>query len=204
MTSSTPGRRRRAPSAGLGAPRGKWEEAFIAPLTAEGRAGARRLATALNPVSAALARWAIHDPAVLDSHLEALEAQGFGDPALTDMAGQIIRLRLDAERLDSEGLQRHLADCGFNALLIDIDRAASLAGAPFMKPDVIVGDARSQWSRAFEALSRLAALDEALTAAREDLVGGRDSSAHRTLKMERDRLRRAVEAGTIWTEDPSV
>jgi DNA primase len=139
---------------------------------------------------------------VLDDHLEAFEARGFGDPALAELASQIIRLRLSAERLDSEGLQRHLADTGFSALLIDIDRAATLAGAPFMKPDVTLAAARSQWSRAFEALSRLAALDEALTAAREDLVGGKDSSAHRSFKAERDRLRRAVETGTIWTEDP--
>ncbi|HEY5289442.1 MAG TPA: DNA primase [Caulobacteraceae bacterium] len=183
--------------------RGKGRETFILPLTAEGRAGARRLAGAVNPAAAALARWAIHDPSVLDDHLEGFEARGFGDPALSDLAGQIIRLRLTAERLDSEGLQRHLADCGFSALLIDIDRAAALAGAPFMKPDVTLAVARSQWSRAFEALSRLAALDEALTAARADLVGGKDSSAHRSFKMERDRLRRAVETGTLWTEDLS-
>ena len=182
--------------------RGREREPFLTPLTAEGRAGARRLAKAVNPVSAALARWAIADPAVLDDHLEALEARGFGDPALSELAGQIVRLRLSAERLDSEGLQRHLADCGFNALLKDIDRASTLAGAPFLKSDVIVGDARSQWSRAFDALSRLAALDDALTAAREELAGGKDSSAHYALKAERDRLRRAVETGTIWTEEP--
>jgi DNA primase len=51
-------------------------------------------------------------------------------------------------------------------------------------------------------LSRLAALDDALTAAREELAGGKDSSAHYALKAERDRLRRAVETGTIWTEEP--
>jgi DNA primase len=181
--------------------RGRGGEIFLAPATPEGRAGAPVLARRVRLVSAALARWAIHDPAVLDDHLEAFEAHGFGDPALADLAGWIIRLRLTAERLDSEGLQRHLADSEFSALLIDIDRAATLAGAPFMKPDVTLAAARSQWSRAFEALSRLAALDEALTAAREDLVGGKDSSAHRLFKIERDRLRRAVETGTIWTED---
>jgi len=177
---------------------------FIPPLTPEARAGARRLAKALSPTAAALARWAIHDPPILDNHLEAFETHGFGDPALAELAGQIIRLRLEAERLDSEVLQRHLAECGFSALLIDIDRAASLAGAPFMKPDVTLAAARSQWSRAFEALSRLAALDEALTAAREDWVGGKGSSAHLELTKKRDGLRRAIEAGTIWTEDPTV
>ena len=177
---------------------------FIPPATPEARAGARRLAKALNPTAAALARWAIHDPSVLDDHLEAFETHGFGDPALVELAGQIIRLRLEAERLDSEGLQRHLAECGFSALLIDIDRAASLAGAPFMKPDVTLVAARSQWSRAFEALSRLAALDDALAAARDNLVAGGDSLTHREFKTERDRLRRTVETGSIWNDDPSA
>jgi DNA primase len=113
----------------------------------------------------------------------------------------LIRLRLDADRLDREGLQRHLAGCGFSALLNDIDQAASLAGAPFIKSDVTLVAARSQWSRAFEALSRLAALDDALAAAREDLVAGGDSSAHREFKTERDRLRRAVKTGTIWNDE---
>jgi DNA primase len=179
-------------------------ETFIAPLTPEGKAGARRLARAINPAAAALARWAINDPAVLDDHLEALETLGFGDPALNDLAGRIVRLRLDADRLDREALQRHLAECGFSTLLIDIDRAATLAGAPFMKPDVTLAAARSQWSRAFEALSRLAALDNALTAAKHDFAAGGDASAFMAFKTERDRLRRAVETGTIWTEDPSA
>jgi DNA primase len=181
--------------------RGRARETYVAPLTAEGRAGARRLAGALKPVPAALAHWAINDPAVLDEHLEDLEARGFGDPALNELASQITGLRLTADRLDSEGLRRHLAGCGLDRLLIDIDRAAAHSGAPFMKPDVTLAAARTQWSRAFEALSRLAALDEALLAAREDLVGGKDSSAHRTLKTERDRLKRAVETGSLWNED---
>jgi DNA primase len=194
----------RGPGRGLGRGRRGAAETFIAPLTAEGRAGARRLASAILPAAAALARWAINDPAVLDDHLEALEALGFGDPALKDLAGQIVRLRLDADRLDREALQRHLAECGFSTLLIDIDRAATLAGAPFMKPDVTLAAARSQWSRAFEALSRLAALDVALTAAKHDFAAGGDASAFMAFKTERDRLRRAVETGTIWTEDPSA
>ena len=197
-----PPRPERGPWRGPWRGQGREREPFLTPLTPEGRAGARRLARAVHPVSAALARWAIADPAVLDDHLEALEVRGFGDPTLSELAGQIIRLRLSAERLDSDGLQRHLAGCGFSELLKDIDRAATLAGAPFLKSDVNIGDARSQWSRAFDALSRLAALDDALTAAREDLAGGKDSSAHYALKAERDRLRRAVETGTIWTGEP--
>ncbi|HEY1562260.1 MAG TPA: DNA primase [Caulobacteraceae bacterium] len=192
------------PAGGRGAWRGTGRDTFIAPLTDAGRAGARRLAGALKPLPAALARWTLDDPAVLEEHLEDLEARGFGDPALSDLASRITALRLTADRLDSEGLRRHLADCGLSALLIDIDQAAAKSGAPFMKPDVTLAAARTQWSCAFEALSRLAALDEALTAAREDLLGGKDSSAHRELKMERDRLKRAIESGSIWQEDPKA
>ncbi|MDP2009497.1 MAG: DNA primase, partial [Phenylobacterium sp.] len=99
----------------------------------------------LDPILAALAQYAINDPAILDDHLEeSFTAQGFGDPALSQLAKEIIRLRLDAEHLDSATLTRHLASCGFNALLTDIDRAASQAGAPFMKSDVSLEAARSQ------------------------------------------------------------
>jgi DNA primase len=184
--------------------RGNLRDSFIAPLTDEARAGARRLAGSLRPLPAALARWSLDDPAVLDEHLEDLEARGFGDPALADLASRITGLRLTADRLDSEGLRRHLADCGLSALLIDIDQAAAKSGAPFMKPDVTLAAARTQWTRAFEALSQLAALDEALATAREDLLGGKDSSAHRALKTERDRLKRAIESGSIWNEDPNA
>jgi DNA primase len=177
---------------------------FLAPATAEGRAGARRLAAALSAIPAALARWAVHDPPVLDDHLEDLEACGFGDPALAELASAIVRVRLSAERLDTDSLQRHLAGSGFSELLSDIDRAAAHSGAPFMKPDVTLTTARSQWSRAFEAMCRLAALEEALTAARQDLVAGGDSKAHRTVKVERDRLRRAVETGAIWSDEESA
>lgn len=188
----------------VGGRRRRGDSPFIAPSTLAGRAGAQRLASALAPGPAALARWALNDPEVLDDHLEALAAHGFGDPALGALASATLRLRLSAERLDSVALQRHLADSGFSALLSDIDRAAAQSGAPFLKPDVTLTAARSQWSRVYGAMSRLAALDEALAAARDDLVAGVDSSAHRALKLERDRLRRAVETGTIWSDEPGA
>ncbi len=92
-------------------------------------------------------------------------------------AREIIRLRLESDRLDTEGLRRHLTGCGFAALLIDIDRAATHAGAPFMKSDVTLAAARSQWSYAFEVLNRLAALEDAVTAAKLALGGAVGASA---------------------------
>jgi DNA primase len=138
---------------------------------------------------------------VVDDHLEALEARGFGDPALNGLAKEIIRLRLSADVLDSDALRRHLAQSGFSALLIDVDRAAAHAGAPFPKDDITLAAARSQWSYAFEVLNRVAALEDALKIAKQDLAGRAGASTLMALKSERDALRRAIETGTIWTPD---
>ncbi|MGA0599709.1 DNA primase [Caulobacter sp. KR2-114] len=192
-----------------GGRRGPWreDEGSLYP-TPQGVAAAKRLAGSLGAAPAALAKHAIADPHVLDEHLEALEAYGFGDPALDQLAKEIIRLRLEAEHLDTEALQRHLAATGFSALLTDIDRAAPHSGAPFIQSDVTLATARAQWSHAFAVLNRLAALEQALTAAKHDLGDGATSGASgtavfMTLKTERDALRRAVRLGTIWIEDGS-
>jgi len=160
---------------------------------------ARRLSASIDPVAAALALQAITDPSVLDDHLEALQVRGFGDPALDDLAREIIRLRLEAEHLDSAPLRRHLTEAGFSTLLIDVDRAAAHAGAPFTDDDVTLAAARSQWSYAFEVLNRVAALEDALDLAKQDLAGGDSASVLMSLKRERDRLRRAIRTGSIWT-----
>ncbi|HEV2363936.1 MAG TPA: DNA primase [Caulobacteraceae bacterium] len=173
------------------------------PPTPEGKAAAQALSRAIKPAAAALARQALADPDLIDEHLEGVQARGFGDPALAAVAKEIVALRLTADRLDSEGLRRHLRDHGFSALLIDIDRAADRSSAPFLKEDVTLAAARSQWSHGFAALSRLAALDEEIAAAKGELGGGLASSAFIALKGRRDLLRRRVEAEEIWTSDGS-
>jgi DNA primase len=120
-----------------------------------------------------------------------------------DLTAEIIRFRLDTDHLDTEVLARHLASCGFNALLTDIDRAAAKSGAPIMKPDVSLEVAKSQWSQAFAGLSRLAALDEAIASAKGNLSGRSDMEALERLKGERDALKRAIRTGTIWAGDGS-
>ena len=133
------------------------------------------------------------DPVCLDDCLESpFASAGFGEPALAGLAKEIIRLRLESEHLDTRGLARHLAGGDFEALLTDIDRAAAKSGAPFLKPDVSLEDARSQWSQAFARLSRLGALDEALSAAKGDLGGALSMDVFSRLKGERDRLRRQI------------
>ncbi len=194
----------RADARGAFRGRASWRrpgEDILAFPTPEGRAAAKYLARAVDPIPAALAKQALVDPPVLDEHLEGLQTHGFGDPALLELAKEIIRLRIEADVLDSEALRRHLAASGFSALLTDIDRAATHAGAPFLKEDVTLAAARSQWSRAFEALNRMAALENALAGAKQDLAGGSGASAFLALKAERDALRRAIKTGQIWNAD---
>jgi DNA primase len=174
-----------------------------APLTSEGRAHGRLLRHALEPAPAALAKAALAEPAWLDPQLEVFEAHGFGDPALADLAKEIIRLRLNADVLDSEALARHLAARGFGALLGEIDKAALKSGAPFLGPDIPPTLARSQWTHAFERVARMAALGVAIEAAKSDLAGRAGMEAIERMKTERDALRREVGSGTVWTAGES-
>ena len=179
-----------------------WRRGMPPPLQSAGmlaKAAAKRLATRLDSIPAALARYALADPHVVDEHLEDLQRMGFGDAALLDLAREIIKVRLRADILDTDTLQRHLAECGFRELLTDIDRAATHAGAPFIQSDVTLAVARSQWSRAFGAFNQLAALENALRAAKLDLEASGRSPALSSLKTERDLLRRTIETGAIWT-----
>jgi DNA primase len=157
-----------------------------------------------------VAKRALEDPHILDDHLEQLEAFGFGEPALDGLAKEIIRLRLEADVLDTEALQRHLAARGFGALISEIDKAARNSSAPFLDPDFPLPAARTLWSQAFGALTRLAALDAAVDTGKRHLpqrshemeVAGEGPSlqiqAVARLKAERDALRRAITSGTIW------
>jgi DNA primase len=170
------------------------------PPSPEGKAGARRLASSLNPVAAAMAQGALTDPHRLDDCLEALESAGFGDPALDGLAKEIIRLRLEGDVLDSEALARHLRAQGYDAQLSEIEQAAPRSGAPFLNPDLPLADARTQWSHAFERLARLAALEDALASAKAELSAEAGAAGLMRLKAERDALKRAIRAGTIWTD----
>jgi DNA primase len=174
------------------------------PPTAAGKAAARRLAEGLDPLAAAVAKGALQDPARLDDRLEALERHGLGPPALNDLASEIIRLRLEADVLDSEGLTRHLTTRGFGALLGEIDRAARISGAPFLNPDIPQDAARISWSHAFEVLTRMAALESALSVAKTELTESSDARAFMRLKSERDALKRAIRTGTVWTASGSI
>jgi DNA primase len=206
----SPSRAPRADSPGRSRPwtrrRGNFvQEPEAGPAIPETRAAAKRLASGLDVFPAALAKYALIDPGVLDSHLEDdFTAKGFGDSAVARLTQEIVSLRLEQDHLDSASLARHLAACGFSELLTDIHRAATSSGAPFLGPDVSLEGARSQWSLGFTAMSRLAALETSLIAAKQDLGGGGASaSLLMRLKTERDALRRAIRTGTIWEPEGS-
>jgi DNA primase len=172
-------------------------------LTDAGRAARQRLSRDIDLLPAAFVSYAIADPGVLDPFVGDTYIAGFGDPAMADLVSEIVRLRLDAEHLDTEALQRHLRSRGFSALLNDIDRAAAKSGAPFIRSDVTLASARSQWSHAFSAMNRLAALEEAMDQAKAALAAGSGADQVISLKTERDSLRRALKSGTIFEEDGS-
>jgi DNA primase len=152
-------------------------------------------------VAAALAWRAVLDPGTLEDHLEALETAGFGDPALAQLAKEIIRVRLDVDHLDSGLLRSHLVERGFSVLLADIAQAAALSGAPFLERDIDLSAARSQWSHAFDIVSRVAALEQAMVLAKQGLAAGSGSASLMALKGERDRLRRAISSRKIWSPE---
>jgi DNA primase len=165
-----------------------------APMRPDARGMHQRLRQSLEPVAAALAKGALTEPAWIEPYMDEFERHGFGDPALGDLSREIIRMRLEADILDSEALARHLAVRGFGALLGEIDRAAQKSGAPFLESDTPPAVARSQWSRVFEALSRKAALDTAIQSAKGDLDGRSAMEAIERMKIERDALKKAIGA----------
>ena len=175
-------------------------EPWPMPPTPEGRAAAKRLADSPELLSSALAKGALDDPARLDGCLEVFEAAGFGDPALLELAREITRLRLDGDVLDSGALARHLAQKGFGVLLGEIDEAAARSGAPFLDPNRPLADARALWSHAFESLTRMAALEDALTSAKAEIGDAAGAARFVRLKSERDALKRAIRTGSIWSD----
>ncbi|MGQ2990329.1 MAG: DNA primase [Brevundimonas sp.] len=166
--------------------------------TAEGAQAMQALNRAIEPVAAALAHGAIDDPERMDDHLEAIAAHGFGDHALDGLAQELVRLRFSGQSLDSAALRRHLAGSGHDALVREVEKAAAKSGAPFLAASAPLAEARVRWSQAFDALTRIAGLEQALAAAKSGADQAFDASAFARLKAERDALRRAIRTGTIW------
>ncbi len=185
---------------GQGGGRGRFGPALVLGQTAEGAQAMQSLSRAIEPVPAALAHGAIDDPERMDDHLEAIASHGFGDPALDGLAQELVRLRFSGQSLDSAALRRHLAQSGHDALMREVEKAAAKSGAPFLAADKPLGEARIRWSQAFDASTRLAALEQALASAKSEAHRAFDTSAFARVKAERDALRRAIKTGTIWED----
>ncbi|MFJ6023308.1 DNA primase [Brevundimonas sp. NPDC092305] len=190
---------RRAPQGPTAQGGRRWGPPPVLGQTAEGAQAMQSLSRAIEPVAAALAHAAIDDPERMDDHLEAIASHGFGDPSLDGLAQEMVRLRFSGQDLDSAALRRHLAQSGHDVLMREVEKAAAKSGAPFLAADKPLGETRIRWSQAYDALTRVAALEDALSSARG--VPGQDE-AFRRLKAERDALRRAIKTGEIWEDSP--
>ena len=183
---------------------GRWKgKNVLQGQTVEGQMAMQALSRAIEPVAAALAHGAVDDPERLDDHMEAIARYGFGDPALNELAQELVRLRFSGRSLDSAALRRHLQSSGHDVLMREVEKAAAKSGAPFLATDKPLGEMRARWSQAFDALTRAAALDEALASAKSEAHKAFDASAFALVKAERDALRRAIKTGTIWSDDAS-
>ena len=80
----------------------------------------------------------------------------------------------------------------------EVEKAATKSGAPFLDAGSTTADARLRWAQGFEALTRVAALEQALASAKSGADQAFDAPAFSRLKAERDALRRAVRTGEIW------
>ncbi|MBB5744552.1 DNA primase [Brevundimonas variabilis] len=170
--------------------------------TAEGAQAMQALNRSIEPVAAALAHGAIDDPERMDDHLEAISSHGFGDHALDGLAQELVRLRFSGASMDSAALRRHLSGSGHDDLLREVERAATKSGAPFLNAALPITETRLRWAQAFDALTRVAALEKALAAAKSGADQAFDAPTFSRLKAERDALKRAIKTGTIW--DPGA
>ncbi|WP_421729842.1 DNA primase [Brevundimonas sp.] len=166
--------------------------------TTEGAQAEKSLTRSVDPIAAALAHGAIEDPERMDDHLEAISAHGFGDPSLEGLAHELVRLRFSDAAMDSARLRRHLSASGLDDLVHEIEKAAAKSGAPFLDAGVPLAEARLRWAQGFGALTHLAALEQALAAAKSGVDQGFDTAAFSRLKAERDALRRAIRSREIW------
>ncbi|MBJ7483786.1 DNA primase, partial [Brevundimonas sp.] len=166
--------------------------------TSEGAQAMQSLSRSIEPVAAALAHGAIEDPERMDDHLEAISSHGFGDAALDGLAHELVRLRFSDAAMDSALLRRRLSASGHDDLLREVEKAAAKSGAPFLDATSSTADARLSWAQGFEALTRVAALEQALASAKSGADQTFDAPAFSRLKAERDALRRAVRTGEIW------
>lgn len=170
--------------------------------TAEAKDATERLRRSPRPLAAALALAAVRDPTVIDSAIERVGAQGFGDEKLDGLAHELVRLRYETEHLEMDAALRRLQAHGIGADVMEaLDRDARRAGvsAPFLEA---TGErARDLWRQAYDLLMQLEGLERAVEAAARDLPRDQDALSLMTLKAERDHLRRLLNSDWLNGED---
>ncbi len=164
----------------------------------EGRHAAGRLMQGPHPLAAAVAQGVLLAPTLLDDRIEMIDAQGFCDPHLDDLARAIVNVLLERASLDSRALESHLRALGFESLLETISQAARKAHVPFLQAEISPEALQAGWSEAFELLVRIAALERALEAAKVDLDTRFDVASFYQIKSERDSLQRELKSGAVW------
>ena len=168
---------------------------------AETKTAATALRSRPRPLSAALALAAINDPHLLDDKVELLATQGFCDDRLSRIAEELVSLRFETDHPDSIFVRRRLEARGFDQSVFDqLAKAAQGAGAAFLAAGLSPQQARDLWSRAFQLLVQLEALERAVTAAKVDMERDNDSGAFMSLKTQRDALKRLLDRGD-WHDD---
>lgn len=172
--------------------------------TPEGQQAARALSKTLDPMAAALAQGLLDHPEWMHDHLDALESYGLGDPALEGLVRVLVALSFSTSPLDSGVVNRHLQNQGFGALLSEIQKAALRSASPILAQDKTLADAQAGWTKAFNAIARLTALDRALKAARDEASTEFDVEIFTRTKQERDSLRKALKSGQIFEAESDV
>jgi len=172
--------------------------------TPEGQQAARALSRALDPITAALAQGLLDHPDWMLDHVEALETYGLGEDALDGLVRALVSLSFSTSPLDSGAINRHLQNQGFGALLSEIQKAALRSASPILVQDKSLADARACWTKAFNALARLTALDRALKAAKNEAIAEFDAEIFARTKQERDSLRKALKSGQIFEAETDV
>jgi len=172
--------------------------------TPEGQQAARALSKALDPTAAALAQGLLDHPEWMLDHVEALETYGLGEEALDGLVRTLVGLSFSTSPLDSGAINRHLQNQGFGALLSEIQKAALRSASPILVQDKSLADAQACWTKAFNALARLTALDRALKAAKNEAMADFDAEIFARTKQERDSLRKALKSGQIFEAETDV
>jgi DNA primase len=141
-------------------------------------------------------------PSLVQERAELLGTQSFGDVGLDRLVGDLIRMTYDLQALGDGLLRSRLSAMGHSETMRRIDRIAGRAHAPFLEPDVPVGQAREYLMKAIDILLEVLALNRAVDEMKDD--DRFDAASFSALKSQRDALDRLLSSGELWAEAPQT